>query len=55
MGKEIFQTVDFNQTCGLVKSINCQYLGLGVKNDQSKTTLIHQSFNVSENKVFQYL
>ena len=30
---------------------NCQYLGLEAKNDNSKTTLFSQTFEVPENKV----
>ena len=44
-------TGDFSQICKLVKSTNCQYLGLEAKNEKSKTTLFSQTFEVPENKV----
>jgi len=35
----------------LLKSTNCQYLGLKAKNKKSKTTLFSKTFEVPENKV----
>ena len=44
-------TGDFSQIYKLVKSTNCQYLGLEAKNEKSKTTLFSQTFEVPESKV----
>ena len=41
----------FSQTCGLVKSTNCQYLVMEAKNEKSKGTLFSRTLKVGENKV----